>query len=88
MPSGSHLMDEITLPGSFLNPPLTPPPTEKKELSRSAQAVLDCLELHRAGQRPPQSWWQHRLVPDDYREVLRVLDGDKSLQGYVEDKVR
>jgi hypothetical protein len=36
----------------------------------------------------PQSWWQHRLIPDDYREGLRVLDGDESLRAYVEDKVR
>ncbi|EKV12619.1 hypothetical protein PDIG_42200 [Penicillium digitatum PHI26] len=88
MPSGLHHMDDITPPGSFLNPPLTPPPTEKKKLSRSAQAVLDCLELHRAGQRPAQPWWRHRLVQDDYTEVLRVLDGDEILRGYVEDKVR
>ncbi|CAG7941014.1 unnamed protein product [Penicillium olsonii] len=88
MPSDSHLMDETTPLGSLLNPLLMPPPTEQKELSRSAQAVLDCLELHRAGQRPPQSWWQHRLTPHDYGEVLRVLDGGTSLRGYVEDKVR
>ncbi|KAJ5801685.1 uncharacterized protein N7518_003753 [Penicillium psychrosexuale] len=88
MPSHSHLMDEITPSGSFLNPPLTPPPTEEKRLSRSTQAVLDCLELHRAGQRPPESWWQRRLTADDYSEVLRMLEGDQSLYGYVEDKVR
>ena len=81
-------MDKATPPGSFLDPPLTPPPTEEKELSRSARAVLDCLELHRAGRRPLEPWWQHRLIPDDYREVLRVLDGDECLRGYVEDKVR
>lgn len=81
-------MDEDIAHRSFMKPPSKSPPTHQKELSRSAQAVLECLELHRAGQRPPQSWWQRRLIPDDYREILRVLDGDESLRGYVEDKVR
>ncbi|KAJ5783593.1 uncharacterized protein N7518_009270 [Penicillium psychrosexuale] len=55
MPSDLRLMDDITPPRSFLNTPLTPPPTEKKKLSG---------------------------------KVLRVLDGDESLRGYVEDKAR
>lgn len=78
---------EITPPGSFLEPPLTPPPTEEKPLSRSAQSVLNCFHLHRAGHRP-QFWWEHRLVWKDYTEVLSVLNGDYSLRDYVEDKLR
>ncbi|KAJ6167283.1 hypothetical protein N7497_000126, partial [Penicillium chrysogenum] len=52
-----------------------------------AQSVLNCFKLHREGRRL-ESWWQHRLTPDQYTEVLRVLDGDESLRGYVEDKIR
>jgi hypothetical protein len=78
---------EITPPGSFQELPLTPPPTKEKSLSRSAQRVLNCFKLHRAGQRP-RFWWQHRLDLNDYTEALRVLDSDNPLKGYVEDKVR
>ncbi|KAJ5551683.1 hypothetical protein N7535_000373 [Penicillium sp. DV-2018c] len=84
----SDLMEEtITPTGSFVNTPPTPPPSETKKLSTSAQNVLNCFKLHREGQRP-ESWWQHRLTPDQYTEVLRVLDGDEALRGYVEDKIR
>lgn len=78
---------EITPPGSFLEAPLTPPPTEEKTSSRSAQRALNCFKLHRAGYRP-QYWWQHRLKLADYTETLRVLDSDKPLREYVGDKVR
>lgn len=86
--SESDLMEKKTTPtGSFVNTPPTPPPSEEKKLSTSAQSVLNYFKLHRKGRRP-QSWWQHRLTPDQYTEVLRVLDGDESLRGYVEDKIR
>lgn len=77
----------ITPPGSVLEPPLTPPLTAEKPLSRSAQSVVNCLRLHRASHRP-RPWWESRLRPDDYTQVLRVLDADESLRNYVEDKVR
>ena len=77
----------ITPPGSVLEPPLTPPPTEEKPLSRSARSVVNFLQLHLAGHRP-QPWWERRLRPDDYTQVLRVLNADESLRTYVEDKVR
>ncbi|KAJ5507054.1 hypothetical protein N7527_009197 [Penicillium freii] len=84
----SDLMEKkITPTGSFVHTPPTPPPSEEKKLSTSAQSVLDCFELHREGRRP-QSWWQYRLTQDQYTEVLRALDGDESLRGYVEDKIR
>ncbi|EKV12111.1 hypothetical protein PDIG_46470 [Penicillium digitatum PHI26] len=77
----------ITPPGSFLDPPLTPPPTVQKPLSRSAQSVVNHFRLHRASHRP-RFWWEGRLKPDDYTQILRVLDADESLRNYVEDKVR
>lgn len=77
----------ITPPGSFLEPPLTPPPTVQKPLSRSAQSVINHFRLHRASHRP-RFWWEGRLKPDDYTQILCVLDADESLRNYVEDKVR
>ncbi|KAJ6160271.1 hypothetical protein N7470_004879 [Penicillium chermesinum] len=77
----------ITPPGSVLEPPLTPPPTAEKPLSRSARSVVDYLRLHRAGHWS-RAWWERRLRPNDYMQVLRVLDTDESLRNYVDDKVR
>ncbi|KAJ5346748.1 uncharacterized protein N7506_000001 [Penicillium brevicompactum] len=74
-------------PGSVPEAPLTPPSTEQKPLSRSARSVVTCLRLHRANHRP-SSWWERRLRPDDYTEVLRVLHSDENLRNYVEDKIR
>ncbi|KAJ5943794.1 hypothetical protein N7516_003962 [Penicillium verrucosum] len=85
-PESDH-MKKITPTGSFVNTPPTPPPSEEKNLSSSAQSVLNCFTLHREGLRL-QSWRQHRLTPDQYTEVLHTLDGDESLRGYVEDKIR
>ncbi|CAG8015642.1 unnamed protein product [Penicillium salamii] len=77
----------ITSPGSALGRPLTPLPTAEKPLSESAQSVVTYLRLHRAGHRP-RFWWEVQLKPDDYTEVLHMLNLDKSLCDYVEDKVR
>ncbi|CAG7987309.1 unnamed protein product [Penicillium olsonii] len=77
----------ITPSRNVLEPPFTPPPTEHKPLSRSAQSVVTYLRLHRANHRP-SSWWEIRLKPDGYLEVLGVLDADENLRGYVEDKIR
>jgi hypothetical protein len=77
----------ITPPRSVLEPPLTPPPTAEKPLSRSAQSVVNYLRLHRSSHRP-RFWWEGRLKPEDYSQVLRVLDADESLRNYVDDKVR
>ncbi|CDM28466.1 unnamed protein product [Penicillium roqueforti FM164] len=80
------MVADISPPGSVFEPLMSPPRAEKP-LSRSAQSVMDCLRLHRAGHRLG-SWWQRRLRPDDYAQVLRALDADESLRNYVEDKVR
>ncbi|KAE8147062.1 hypothetical protein BDV25DRAFT_161188, partial [Aspergillus avenaceus] len=77
----------LTPPGSVLEPPLTPSSTDEKPLSTSARSVVNLLQLHLQGHRL-QPWWERRLEPDDYTEVLRVLDADESLRNYVEDKIR
>ncbi|CAG7921676.1 unnamed protein product [Penicillium olsonii] len=77
----------ITPSGNFLEAPPTPPPTGHKPLSRIAQRVVTYFRRHRANHRP-SSWWESRLKPDGYLEVLGVLDADENLRGYVEDKIR
>lgn len=38
--------------------------------------MVTCLQLHRANHQP-SSWWEGRLRPGDYTEVLRVLDANE-----------
>ncbi|KAJ5225024.1 hypothetical protein N7468_006249 [Penicillium chermesinum] len=68
----------FTPPGSILEPPLTPPST--------VENVVNCLRLHRAGHRL-RSWWEHRLRPNVYAQLLHALDADEPLRNYVEDKM-
>ncbi|KAJ5285974.1 hypothetical protein N7524_001280 [Penicillium chrysogenum] len=77
----------ITPPGSVFEPPLTPPPTAETPLSTDAQRVVKQLRLHRAN-RQLSPWWEIRLRPHTYKEVLGILSVDKPLRNYVEDKVR
>ncbi|KAJ6069163.1 hypothetical protein N7499_011050 [Penicillium canescens] len=76
-----------TPPGSVFVPPLTPPPTVEKPLSKSTQNVVNRFRLHREGYRPGP-WWEGRVRPNDYTQVLHVLDADRPLQKYVDDKLR
>lgn len=76
-----------TPPGSVLEPPLTPPPTAEKPLSRDAQRVVKQLQLHRTNHQLTP-WWETRLTPRIYKQVLDILSVDKPLRDYVEEKVR
>lgn len=78
---------DITPPGSVFEPPLTPPPTIEKAVSRDAERVVKRLRLHLA-HHELSPWWEIRLKPQSYTQVLHKLDVDKVLQSYVEDKVR
>ena len=75
-----------TPPGSVV-PPLTPPPTAEKPLFKSTLNMVNCFRLHRVGYRPGP-WWEGRLRLSDYTQVLHVLDADRHLQKYVNDKLR
>lgn len=78
---------DTTPPESPIVSPLTPPLTEKKALSASAQRTLDLFRRHREGDRP-QSWLQVRLTRNEYTQVSRILGTDRPLGRYVKDKIR
>ncbi|KAH8714047.1 hypothetical protein GQ44DRAFT_752139 [Phaeosphaeriaceae sp. PMI808] len=63
----------ITQPSSFANHPLTPPPTDEKQLA----------QVHRR-----HSWTEFQLAEGDYDEIERQLERDEVLSGYVKDKIR
>ncbi|KAF4768417.1 hypothetical protein HAV15_002990 [Penicillium sp. str.  len=79
----------ITPPGSvFDEPPLTPPPTAEKVLPTNARRVLNHLERLYRAHHQPNPWWEVRLGPQIYNQVLSALSVNKSLQAYVEEKIR
>lgn len=79
----------ITPPGSvFDEPPLTPPPTAEKVLPTNARRVLKHLERLYRAHHQLNPWWEVRLGPQIYNQVLSALSVNKSLQAYVEEKIR
>ncbi|KAF2181492.1 hypothetical protein K469DRAFT_691976 [Zopfia rhizophila CBS 207.26] len=80
--------EQVTPPSSFINPPLTPPPTDKKPFAQ-ARRVIALFKDIQAGKNTKQDpWAEFQLVPGDYDEIERLLSHDKALSGFVKDKLR
>ncbi|KAJ5957148.1 hypothetical protein N7501_011427 [Penicillium viridicatum] len=78
-----------TPPGSvFEEPPLTSPETTEKVSSSNAGRVLKHLEKLYRAHHQLNPWWEVRLGPQIYDQVLSALRVNKSLQAYVEEKIR
>ncbi|KAK4978308.1 hypothetical protein LTR66_008755 [Elasticomyces elasticus] len=73
---------------SYVNPPLTPPPTSDKSSSHVARV----LRLFRSCQdgRPitKEPWTQIQLAPGKYEDIERRIEEDESIHAYVENKIR
>ncbi|KAK4996010.1 hypothetical protein LTR66_004285 [Elasticomyces elasticus] len=78
----------ITPPSSFVNPPLTPPPTKEKAFVQVAR-VLQLFRDRKAG-RPTRRdpWTRFQLASGEYDDIQRQIERDESLHGYIEDKIR
>ncbi|KAI9764422.1 MAG: hypothetical protein M1840_008445 [Geoglossum simile] len=90
MPVLQTLLKEqhITPPSSFVNPPLTPPPTDKKVFTQVPR-VLAFFRERKAGrsvERDP--WMVFQLAVGEYDELERRLEQEESLWGFVKDKIR
>ncbi|KAL4961395.1 uncharacterized protein BDV14DRAFT_180619 [Aspergillus stella-maris] len=57
---------DITPPNSFIQPPLTPPPTDKVTPSSVSQ-IINIFDKHRRGFRQ-DPWTEYTLRPDEYHE--------------------
>lgn len=86
-PSVIPMAAGVTPPGSISGRPLTPPPTEEKPLSTRTQAVINFFRRHREGSRP-NAWTRYYIDSGDYERLLSLLDADKNLRSYIDDKVR
>jgi len=78
----------ITPPQSILGAPLTPPRTgPEAAFSRDCLRIIQAFQAQRSGTRSETDQVFH-VEPTDYLEILRFLDSDKDLGGYVDDKVQ
>jgi len=76
-----------TPPSSFVDRPLTPPPTVEKQFSH-VRPVLRLFTDIRAGSHVRGPWTEFQLAEGEYDEIERRLEKDKALSGYVKDKIR
>ncbi|KAF2788691.1 hypothetical protein K505DRAFT_366255 [Melanomma pulvis-pyrius CBS 109.77] len=78
----------ITPPLSFVDPPLTPPPTDEKTFTQAPRviALFKDIEAGKSVKQPP--WTVLQLARGEYDEIERRLEQDELLCGYVKDKIR
>ncbi|KAI9768129.1 MAG: hypothetical protein M1839_004186 [Geoglossum umbratile] len=78
----------ITPPSSFVDTPLTPPPTDKKAFTQ-APRVIALFKLIKAGRHIGQHpWTEFQLTRGEYDEIEHRLEQDECLWGFVKDKIR
>jgi len=82
------LPDKITPPGSFIQTPLTPPPTDSKP-TKLVLKVLNILQQCKDGRQVSESQWHtYKLRLEEYGELIRLVKKEESLSTFVENKFR
>ncbi|KAF2176017.1 hypothetical protein K469DRAFT_743120 [Zopfia rhizophila CBS 207.26] len=78
----------ITPPSSFVDAPLTPPPTDEKAFTKAPRVIALFKDIE-AGRLIKQSpWTVFQLAQGEYDEIERRIGQDELLCGYVKDKIR
>ncbi|KAI9734349.1 MAG: hypothetical protein M1834_002455 [Cirrosporium novae-zelandiae] len=73
---------------SFTTPPLTPPPTDKKK-RRLILHIVEEIKARKVGYHAPiKPWATYSLETRDFKNLLKVLQSDESLWGFVIHKLR
>ena len=83
----THPTEQATPPSSFVDTPLTPPPTDKKSFTQARQVVA-LFRDRQAGRYIKQDWVEFQLAPGEHAEIERLLSHDEALSGYVKNKIR
>jgi hypothetical protein len=78
---------QTTPPSSFVDAPLTPPPTNKSYV-QAHRVIALFATIQAGGQIRQEPWREFRLGPGEYDEIERQLRQDEPLWGYVKDKIR
>jgi hypothetical protein len=82
------LPDKITPPSSFIQNPLTPPPTDSKP-TKLVLKLLNILQQCKDGRQVPESQWHtYKLRLEEYDELIRLVKKEESLSTFVENKFR
>lgn len=78
----------ITPPSSFVDAPLTPPPTDEKAFTQ-APRIISLLKDIQAGRHiEVLPWTVFQLARGEYEDFQRRLHQDELLFGYAKDKIR
>jgi hypothetical protein len=78
----------ITPPSSFVDAPLTPPPTNEKAFTQAPRVIALFKDIQAGRDINQHPWTEFQLAQEEYDEVERRLEQDESLLGYVKDKIR
>ncbi|CAD6440521.1 768bddba-f0ab-45bd-bee9-c71a10b72206 [Sclerotinia trifoliorum] len=79
----------VTPPQSFIcKALLTPPPTNEKATKTTSQVLLEIKRRKIGRSICNNAWEEYELNVEEYIELLRSIRRNKSLQGFVEDKLR
>ncbi|KAF2007251.1 hypothetical protein P154DRAFT_614661 [Amniculicola lignicola CBS 123094] len=78
----------ITPPSSFIDTPLTPPPTDEKAPTQATRVIALFKDIQAGRHIKEHPWTEFQLAKGEYDEIERQLRRDESLFGYVKDKIR
>jgi hypothetical protein len=78
----------ITPPSSFIDAPLTPPPTDEKAFTQAPRVIALFKDIQAGRHIKQHPWTEFQLARKEYEEIERRLRRDESLLGYVKDKIR
>jgi hypothetical protein len=85
----THPSLQVTPPQSFTSsPPLTPPPTSEKASNVVANIVTEIKARQSGHSRLTEPWVEYPLNEDQYRELLRQVQSDETVLGYVREELR
>jgi hypothetical protein len=85
-PLKEHL--HITPPSSFVDAPLTPPPTDEKAFTQAPRVIALFKDIKARRHIKQHPWIEFQLARGEYDEIERQLSRDEFLFGYVKDKIR
>jgi hypothetical protein len=78
----------ITPPSSFVDAPLTPPPTDEKAFTQAPRVIALFKDIQAGRHIKQHPWTEFQLARGEYDEIECRLRRDESLLGYVKDKIR
>ena len=72
----------ITPPSSFVDAPLTPPPTDEKAFTQAPRVIALFKDIQAGRHIKQHPWTEFQLAREEYDEIERRLRRDESLLGY------